>query len=660
MKQLLSILLLVPILIFAQNNNYRTIDSLSHLAKKQKADTTLADIYNQISYNYIYQNADSGILYARRALAISKKVNWQCGTGNAFIQMGSHFTSKGAYDSSMHYLDKALEIFNAIHETYHLGKVYNQMGIVKANKGNYVEALKYFFKSLSLYENSTNANVESGLAGVFENIGTIYNFTGDHDKAVFYLEKGIAVLQKMKNRETKIALNFINIGTVYEKQTNRNKAIDFFKKADLLLKDQKDYFAIAFLNSSWATTYLNNGNYDLSIKKNELALAAATVSGDKELMTSIHQNLGYAQFKSGCTTSNAPLCDEGFKNLSMSLALYKDLKNLDGLRKTYLYLSEYYTYRNDFKNAFLMHQQYSNCNDSIYNLKNKQSLQNLEDQRTIELNKKEIDLNKLSLANKEKQKLIYLIAVLCLSCVGVSLFHQSSNRKKTNIQLRNLNQHLDEANKTKTRFFSILNHDLRSPVANLIHFLHLQKDSPEVLDEESKTRLEQKTIDGAENLLASMEDILLWSKGQMTNFKPMMKKNKVSDLFADTQKHFDSVDAVSIQFAHNDLEVITDENYLKTIIRNFTSNAIKALEHTPNGTIAWEAYRENDSMFLSVSDNGPGASSEQLKALYDDNEVVGIKTGLGLHLIRDLATAINVVITHMPNKGNGTTFTLRM
>ena len=70
MKQLLSILLLVPILIFAQNNNYKTIDSLSHLAKKQKADTTLADIYNQISYNYIYQNADSGILYARRALTI--------------------------------------------------------------------------------------------------------------------------------------------------------------------------------------------------------------------------------------------------------------------------------------------------------------------------------------------------------------------------------------------------------------------------------------------------------------------------------------------------------------------------------------------------------------------------------------------------------------
>ena len=87
-----------------------------------------------------------------------------------------------------------------------------------------------------------------------------------------------------------------------------------------------------------------------------------------------------------------------------------------------------------------------------------------------------------------------------------------------------MNQELDEANKIKARFFSILNHDLRSPVSNLIHFLHLQKENPELIDEATALRMQTKVITGAENLLSSMEDILLWSKGQMENFKPHFKE----------------------------------------------------------------------------------------------------------------------------------------
>ncbi len=50
----------------------------------------------------------------------------------------------------------------------------------------------------------------------------------------------------------------------------------------------------------------------------------------------------------------------------------------------------------------------------------------------------------------------------------------------------------------------------------------------------------------------------------------------------------------------------------------------------------------------------------QFKALYDENEVVGIKTGLGLHLIRDLAKAINCKILVENNNTTGTRFTLEL
>jgi signal transduction histidine kinase len=110
----------------------------------------------------------------------------------------------------------------------------------------------------------------------------------------------------------------------------------------------------------------------------------------------------------------------------------------------------------------------------------------------------------------------------------------------------------------------------------------------------------------------------------------------------------------------DNIEIFTDEDYLKTIVRNLTSNAINVFTTTQNPTIIWKAWQENGISYLSVTDNGPGASKEQFKALYDDKEVVGIKTGLGLHLIRDLAKAINAKIEVNSRIDRGTVFTLEI
>ena len=53
------------------------------------------------------------------------------------------------------------------------------------------------------------------------------------------------------------------------------------------------------------------------------------------------------------------------------------------------------------------------------------------------------------------------------------------------------------------------NNDLRSPFYNLIHFLHLKKENPQLLDDQIKANIEKKTMKSAENLVSSMEDMLL-------------------------------------------------------------------------------------------------------------------------------------------------------
>jgi len=181
-----------------------------------------------------------------------------------------------------------------------------------------------------------------------------------------------------------------------------------------------------------------------------------------------------------------------------------------------------------------------------------------------------------------------------------------------------------------------------------------------LLDEASKERLANSTLTGAENLLNSMEDMLLWSKGQMEHFEPIPVNIDLRAVFNDLKHHFQSEEQVRFEIElPESLQLVTDENYLKTILRNLTSNALKALAQTENPVIRWKANLQDNHVLIVVSDNGPGASQAAFKALYDETEVVGIKTGLGLHLVRDLAEAIDCGI-RVETGSSGTAITLSL
>ncbi len=97
-----------------------------------------------------------------------------------------------------------------------------------------------------------------------------------------------------------------------------------------------------------------------------------------------------------------------------------------------------------------------------------------------------------------------------------------------------------------------------------------------------------------------------------------------------------------------------------------TSNAINVFKSTENSLIIWKAWQEpvrsggNGKSYLSITDNGPGANPEKLKALFEESELGSTKSGLGLHLIRDMAKAIDCEISVESTIGIGTTFTLKI
>ncbi len=661
MKKIYVLFLILPILCFSQKKVGKArIDSLLVELPKMKEDSLKVNLLNNLATEYQYINPNEGLKYAKNAISISKKIQWNDGLAKSYNAIAIDYYSLFDNHNALTYSTNALKITtnkNIINSSY------RNIGAVYIAQNDYPKALNYFFKSLKISEETGN-KLQQALT--LMNVGATYYYIRDYQKSITYYLKALEINKKLNNKEV-LSMNYLNLATSYWPLKQYQKAIEYTEKSLQIDEQIKSKTGEIHCIKMLSKIYLEMGQYDKALQYINLSLQKAELLADPETIAYNLSTKGDIYFEKVKKEKNKLISKTDLENakicVNKALPFYKKQNLKEYILLSKQRISQIQALQGNYKQALESYQTAIIYKDSIFNSEKKETIKNLEDKRAIELRDKEIKINKLSLQVKEKQKWLLLIGLGLFVIIGFILFCQSRNRKKTNQKLQILNTELDQANKVKARFFGILNHDLRSPVYNLIHYLQLQKESPELLDEATKKIIEAHTLAGAENLLSSMEDMLLWSKGQMENFKPQPKNIAVLQLFDDTKKVFSGYSKIHFEYQNpNNIEIFTDENYLKTIIRNLTGNAIKALDsHASLGmtsTIIWKAWQEHNQTFLSISDNGKGATNEEFKALYDDKEVVGIKSGLGLHLIRDLAKAINCEISVDSKIGVGTTFTL--
>ena len=314
--------------------------------------------------------------------------------------------------------------------------------------------------------------------------------------------------------------------------------------------------------------------------------------------------------------------------------------------------------KGDFKTANTYWREYISLGDSIYSQENKNKIAAIEGEREVALRDKELLLNKATISAQNRLRAGLVVGLLLALIIGILLYHQNRIRKKTNNRLVALNDELDEANKLKAKFFAILSHDFRQPVANLVSLADIREQSPESLTNEELLIHQARISETSRQLLQQMEQILLWSKGQMEKFKPDFQPVKISNLFLSINNLFpaDKSKMLSFKNPHN-LHVFTDANYLQIIMQNLTANAAQQLKNKTNATIEWTATEDDKFISLSISDNGPGMPADKAAALFSNSDAMNARTGFGFYIIKDLAKAIDCTIM-LGNETPGTKISL--
>ncbi len=670
-RKMFSLLLFfLPFCVLGQKEGQALIDSLLTELPKQKEDTIKVKVLYRLSGLYSTVDIDKGLQYGKNALLLAKKLNWETGVIKSSNSLGLNFWRKGDYPEALNYFDTVILVSMQTGDKIMLNKGSLNKGSVYNLQGYYPRALEYYMKCLKVSEDIRDYPDE---ALCLHNIASVYLKTDDYAKALDYDTKAFALYQSLANKYG-MAQCLGGQADAYDGLKKDTETLHYYQKALTLYEELNDKNGMAAMLNDMATTYKDKKDFKNSVADYAKAIAIEDSLGNDYELGMLYNNIAgvyidAVRFGDYSTNENNNIGIVNIKTgylkkandyLSGALIINKKNKNFDALMDNYLFISELDSINGDYKGALEMHKKYSIYNDSIYNTNNKQTIQQLEAQRQIDLRDKEIQISKLTISNGEKQRWLYIAGLVLLFIIGGLLFLRSRNRKKVNIRLQNLNSRLDEANKIKTRFFAILSHDLRSPVASLINFLYLQKEAPDLLEKTDPLIHKQRITNSAQDLLNIMEDLLLWSKGQMNNFKPEITRVQVTNLFNEMQHTYPGTKELQINFVTppGDLVIDTDENYLKTILRNLTTNAIKALKNKINGYIEWKAWQEGGKIYLSITDNGPGISEAQQQVLFTNDASIGTRNGLGLHLIRDLATALSYSIKVDSQLEKGTTFIL--
>ena len=656
----------------AQKKGAALADSFKRVLPTLNSDSDKVKTYIQICNAYQHVDFDSSIHYALQGSILCKTAGTAAQQykfyhvlGNVELSKGDLAKTRAYYDTSyemakksgdkeliesalialagqadyssdftkaLDYTLQAARIAGEIRDTGMMMICYANSAAIYNGQRNYSRAIEYSSLALDLGRNfGSGAEHLQVVAKAYEGLGISLSHQGKLDKARLYVDSALAIHQRVGNRMG-VASMLMQISAL--------QGPDHVAVLKYGLEAQAIFDSIA-PNSYYSV--MNLGNIGIAyadlvrfpyVSKTELPGVDLKIGNEQLLKTS--ETFIKRSIALGKQTKNPEI----EANMEDSLAIVQSLLG-------------------DYKDAFHTLQDRNVLFDSLYSQENKNNLASADEKFQVELRDTQIAAKNQTLAAQERQRWLLIGGLVLLAVIGLLLFRQNRIRKRTNTTLLVLNNRLDEANEIKLRFMSILNHDLRAPVANLINFLHLQKEAPDLLSPGSAEAYSEKTREQAENLLTTMEDLLMWSKGQMKNFTPNRNDVPVQLLFDDIRNIFAAATTVEFDFqATPGFYIHTDEHYLKTIMRNLTSNAVKALAGTPHAKIVWTAWETKGKKYLSLVDNGPGATDQQLKPLYDDSMPVGIKSGLGLHLVRDLARAIACIVTVRSTPEKGTEFQL--
>ncbi len=607
----LSLLLVLSIAGYGQSY----MDSLKNAFRLGTNDSLKADAALEICWELAWDEADTAIYYglAAKTSAERRKNNYQL--LRAYDRLAQAYDTKKQTTLVLYFFNQGIALAKQINDAAFVGKLYNNLALSYYYRGVVDSSLYWHFQSLQTRK-TTGDLKEIGQS--LNNIGLLFRVKKDYPAAIDYYRQSLAIKNQIDDK--KGALNtLINIAACYKNSKQYDSCIFYSAVAERLANslDRKKDAAAAITNAGLSMVAL--GKYQQALNK----LLQLDKVGDKDISADTEN---YHELTGGIGEAYLGLdqYDKAIVYFLKALQLAVGGNKLEFEAQINHLLATAYEAKGDFVAALRYQKQFKLLNDSLFNISNIESMNELSTR--FETEKKEVQIKALEAENKLKQqqnRLYLALVVIAVLLIGLALWAYWQKTKANAIlqqqqqEIINKTAQLNQQAAEIARLQTQMNPHFIFNAINSIQHLVMKGDVQQSLDYLNDFgRLMRMTLNNSEKEFISLQEEI--------NFLHQYLKFELL--------RFQFPFSYSIDVA-NELDV--ESTYLPPmLVQPYIENAVKhgLLPQTAKGILHVEfrliTKNSIDYLSITIADNGVGIDAAEKRKV----GLVQLDRSMGMHI----------------------------
>ncbi|WP_343522117.1 tetratricopeptide repeat protein [Pedobacter sp.] len=600
----------------------------------------------------------------QKAIAIYEKMGNEADMASCYTNISTIYQRLGNQSQALVYMNMALKVFAKEGEnTRGVAVVYGLIG------DNYFEAsdrelsemnvmpsqkiklaLTYYNKSLKVSEAIGDIGL---MASLKRDLANLYSSIGQKEVALKLYQKSVELNKSGEDKEA-YAASLYALGNFYQKENDFENAIALLSNSLKIAEENHllDIEKQATLGLS--TVYEKQKDYNRSLTYYRQYIAVRDKIFDQEKEKEITRRQMQLDFgiKERDYLLKQKLTEAELKRQQQELALKRQQLALSDKEKA----------------LDLLTFQKAKADLDIQRLAQDSKFANakFEAQLAAGLKDKQISKQVQQIKFDERIKLFLTIAATLILITAVVTFFNQRKTIRLNKIINTQKRELEQLSKVKDRIFSVVSHDMRTPVNSLISFMQLLEGGN--IEQEKLNRYAASLKNNLTYTSTMMENLLNWAASQMQGFNPYLESLDVHDLINEVilslRAYADEKGLTIRNLVSARTYCKADSNMFALVVRNMISNAVK---FTPNGgTITVSTISNGNDLEIKISDTGIGLTPLQVEHFNKPGYLgVGVSTlgtnkekgtGLGLLLCRTFINLMDGKISAALNPAGGSCF----
>ena len=613
------------------------------LAERLKNDTISVQATLDIGGSYgVRSQMDSALYYFSKGLDKSKALKYELGIARALANIGFTYDRLDNPEKALSYYLEALPIYKKMGKQRGIGQCYINIGALYYDLGEYKLAESYFNQALKAQILAKN---DKGIAAAYFALGSPSKEIGTYKKAENYYNKSLAIRERIGDING-IALCYMGLGKLANKTEDYNKALIYLEKSVKLMRQIKDPYQECVALMAITDSYIGKKDYEKAEANIQNAMTIAksinsqtAVSSCLELLTKV----SVAQNKIA----------EAFQYQTRQIAIDDSIQTEKRAKNVVL---------TDFDRI-------QNENNGLVKDNHLITEKNTGYLKTIVAILVLLFLVLFLLiiayrANREKQAANKLLVLQKEEIASINNELEALNEElTTQMELTAAqNDELGKLNRVKNKFFSIVSHDLRSPLATLKMLFSLYREGN--LNEQELKEVMERLEDATYSTSSFLDNLLEWSRSQLDGIVVSPSNFDLSNLIAENVHLIDPSVKLKGLIVQNNIinavDVFADSNMINVVVRNLLSNSVKFCNS--GDFIIIDAKKSDGKVILSIADTGPGISEKDREKLFLLEHTNSFGTSgekgyhIGLILCKDMVEQNNGKIWVESELGKGTVF----